>query len=216
MAFSKMLFIRSEAGKLEAILNPLDAPKFLAVVCHPHPLYQGSMHNKVVVTAARTLHELGGAVLRFNFRGVMASEGKYAEGIGEQRDVKAAVDFLQTLYAAQHVPIVIAGFSFGAWVGLSYGASDARVTHLIGIGLPTRLFETMTFATSTKPKLFIHGAADSIATFTHFQQQYAAISEPKALRIIDEADHFFTGKLNLLEDAIQDWLTTQMQFALVK
>ncbi|MFN3394528.1 MAG: alpha/beta hydrolase, partial [Candidatus Thermochlorobacter sp.] len=164
------------------------------------------------VTAARTLHKLGGAVLRFNFRGVMASEGKYSEGIGEQRDVEAAVDFLQTLYTAQHVPIVIAGFSFGAWVGLSYGAGDARVTHLIGIGLPTRLFETMPFATSTKPKLFIHGAADNLATLTHFKEQYAAMSEPKALRVIDEADHFFTGKLNLLEDAIQEWLTTQIRF----
>lgn len=210
MAFSKMLFIDGEAGKLEAIFNPVDAPKFLAVVAHPHPLYQGTMHNKVVVAAARALHKLGGATLRFNFRGVMASEGRYADGVGEQRDVKAAIDFLEATHPALDAPIVVAGFSFGAWVGLSYGASDARVSHLIAMGLPTRLFEKMPFADSAKPKLFIHGAADSIASFAHFQTQYAAIRAPKTLRVIEDADHFFTGKLDALERAIQEWLTAQL------
>jgi alpha/beta superfamily hydrolase len=210
MSFSKTLLLNGEAGKLEAIFNPVSTPKFLAVVCHPHPLYQGTMHNKVVVTAARALHGLGGAVLRFNFRGVMASEGHYANGIGEQQDVKAAVEYLIDSHKKVHVPIVVAGFSFGAWVGLTYGATDSRVTHLIGIGLPTRLFEQISFAHSTKPKLFIHGTADTIASFADFQAQYAHLSEPKTLRAIDGADHFFTGKLHLLEQAIHDWMNMQL------
>jgi len=87
-------FIQGAAGKLEAIFNPVDAPKFLAVVCHPHPLYQGTMHNKVVVTAAKALSNKGGAVVRFNFRGVMESEGVHAGGIGEEDDATAALDFI--------------------------------------------------------------------------------------------------------------------------
>jgi hypothetical protein len=210
MSFSKMLFLNGEAGKLEAIFNPVATPKFLAVVCHPHPLYQGTMHNKVVVTAARTLHELGGAVLRFNFRGVMASEGHYADGIGEQQDVKAAVEFLIATHQGMRVPVVVAGFSFGAWVGLTYGATDSQVTHLIGIGLPTRLFGQIPFADSNKPKLFVHGTADTIASFAAFQAQYAHLSEPKTLRMIEDADHFFTGKLHLLAQAIHDWMSIQL------
>lgn len=209
MSFSKVLFLNGPAGKLEAIFNPAPAPQFLAVVCHPHPLYQGTMHNKVVVTAARTLHSLGGAVLRFNFRGVMASEGQYDNGIGEQDDVQAAVDFLHHTYSGLDLPTVVAGFSFGAWVGLSLGAREARVSHLIAIGLPTRLFSPMPFATSPKPKLFIHGKADTIASFEHFLLRYDTISEPKTLYAIEDADHFFTSRQDAIQHAIAEWLGAQ-------
>ncbi|MDW8018529.1 MAG: hypothetical protein RMI34_00455 [Chloroherpetonaceae bacterium] len=107
------------------------------------------------------------------------------------------------------IPVVVAGFSFGAWVGLSYGASDTRVSHLIAIGLPTRLFETAPFATSVKPKLFIHGQCDTIAPFEHFLRRYEGISDPKTLYAVPDADHFFTGKQDAIQHAIVEWSVAQ-------
>ncbi|NTW48404.1 MAG: hypothetical protein HGB19_01470, partial [Chlorobiales bacterium] len=184
MKLVKNIFIYGPAGKLEAIFNPQDNPAFLAVVCHPHPLFEGTMHNKVVVTAAKTLSALGGAVLRFNFRGVMQSEGKYAEGIGEAEDVKAAIDFLKSEYPASNVPVIVCGFSFGAWVGLKYSAKDDRVQYLIGLGLPMRMFDTTVLKESKKPKLLIWGEEDELIPIQDALRQAEEIAEPKTVRTV--------------------------------
>ena len=109
-------------------------PYFAAVVCHPHPLYGGTMHNKVVFRVARALHGLGLPVLRFNFRGTGMSAGEHDFGRGEADDVRAALDYLAEQFPGR--PLLLAGFSFGAWVGLRVGCGDARVAELVGLGLP--------------------------------------------------------------------------------
>ena len=127
--------LRSPAGKLEALLNAgaSDAP-FAALVCHPHPLGGGTMHNKVVYHAMKALQALGFPVLRFNFRGTGLSEGQHDDGRGECEDVQAALDWLEREF---HLPILFAGFSFGAAVGLRSCCGDPRVSGLIALGLPT-------------------------------------------------------------------------------
>ncbi len=136
----RTLLLPGPAGRLEALLwSPPDRddgsqPPLAAVVCHPHPLFGGTMHNKVVYQAAKTLHGFHLPVLRFNFRGVGLSEGTHDKGHGERDDVSAALNFLATEYP--QVPLLLAGFSFGSWVGLRVGCGDARVTALIGLGLP--------------------------------------------------------------------------------
>ena len=135
----RTLFLPGPAGRLESLLWSVaetehSAPPFAAVVCHPHPLFGGTMHNKVVYQTAKTLHRFGLPVLRFNFRGVGMSEGAHDKGSGEEADVNAALNFMAAEYPG--VPLLLAGFSFGSWVGLRAGCSDSRVTHLIGLGLP--------------------------------------------------------------------------------
>src|SRR5579863_10283410 len=116
--FHRKLFLAGPAGRLEALMwtAPAGGPAFVAVVCHPHPLYGGTMHNKVVFQAAKRLHDFGVPVLRFNFRGAGLSEGAHENGRGEQEDVRAALDYLAGEFPGR--PILLAGFSFGSSVGL--------------------------------------------------------------------------------------------------
>ena len=138
--FHRSFFLNGPAGQLEAMLwtapesGASTEPPPSAIVCHPHPMFGGTMHNKVVYQAAKALHELGIPVLRFNFRGTGLSEGAHDRGRGEQDDVRTGLSFLATEFPDR--PIILAGFSFGAWVGLRVGCEDARVTSLIGLGLP--------------------------------------------------------------------------------
>ena len=153
-------FLNGPAGRLEAILWRPRARAFsmAAVVCHPHPLFGGTMHNKVVYQAAKSLDAFGIAVLRFNFRGTGLSEGKHDRGEGERSDVRAALDFLATEYP--EIPLLVAGFSFGCWVGLRVGCEDARVRLLIGLGPPVNNADFSYLAHCKKPKLFVLGAND--------------------------------------------------------
>src|SRR5262249_49859075 len=131
--FHRSIFLPGKAGKLEAQLwtSANDKPTMTAMVCHPHPLFSGTMHNKVVFQAAKSLQSEGLPVLRFNFRGVGLSEGVHDNGQGETDDVRAGIDYLAAEFPS--APIVLAGFSFGAWVGLRVGCEDVRVTRLIGL-----------------------------------------------------------------------------------
>ncbi|KER11111.1 MAG: hypothetical protein HY22_00570 [[Candidatus Thermochlorobacteriaceae] bacterium GBChlB] len=199
-------FIQGKAGKLEAIFNPVNTPKFLAVVCHPHPLYQGTMHNKVVVTAARALWSQGGAVVRFNFRGVMESEGQHDNGVGEDDDARAAIDFIVGEYPHSAVPIVLAGFSFGAWIAAKVGATDARVSHLIILGLPLSRFEFSNLPATPKPKLLLFGDRDQFCPLDKIHPFVETLSPPKTLHVIQDADHFFNGKQHELTAHMEAWI----------
>jgi alpha/beta superfamily hydrolase len=126
-------------GQLEAILKEPPAPVAVAVICHPHPLGGGTMNNNVVYRAAKALGEAGVAVLRFNFRGVGASTGRHDQGVGEEDDAQAALDVLAARHPA--LPLWMAGFSFGARVGLTVGGRDPRVSKLLGIGLALKMFD---------------------------------------------------------------------------
>jgi len=204
--FHRSLFLNGPAGRLEALLwtSAAAAPAMAALVCHPHPLYGGTMHNKVVFQAAKSLHGLGLPVLRFNFRGAGLSEGEHDRGRGEQEDVRRAIEFLAGEFPG--VPVVLAGFSFGAWVGLRVGVEDARVTRLIGIGIPVNDSDFSDLRGSKKPKLFVVGTEDRFASRDRVEELVNSLEEPKRLVMVPGADHFFVRKLDQLDRAIRDWM----------
>ena len=180
-----------------------------AVLCHPHPLYQGTMHNKVVYQAAKALDSLRIPVLRFNFRGVGASEGSYDHGRGEEDDVRAALDYLAAEFPG--APLLAAGFSFGAWVGLRVGCLDARVIELIGLGLPIddHKLPFDYLRTCAKPKLLVQGESDQYAEKSRFES-FVAGFHPEAIAATRVAfvpgDHFFGGHLDKMADVLRQWL----------
>ena len=174
------------------------------VLAHPHPQYGGSMHTKVVYQSAKALKRIGCAVLRFNFRGTGMSAGAYDEGHGEMDDFRAAVEFMSRHYP--DVPLWAAGMSFGAWISLTVGASDPRVTTLVGIAPPLSRYDFEPVRTSSKPKFFIQGERDELCPLKEMQEFYARAADPKELVVIDAADHLFDGKVLEVADAIEDLL----------
>lgn len=206
---SRNFFLEGPAGRLEAILwTPSAAarrrPPLAAVVCHPHPLYGGTMHNKVVYQAAKSLDACGLPVLRFNFRGAGLSTGKHDRGVGEQEDVRAALDFLAEQFPG--VPLLLAGFSFGAWVGLRVGCEESRVSHLIGLGIPVNSSDFSFLRQCKKPKLFVHGSKDQYGAVEKVKRLVAALPGENHLVVVEGVDHFFAGKLDELDATITNWL----------
>jgi len=210
--FHRSFFLEGPVGRLEALLwtvppavSPGD-PSFVALVCHPHPLFGGTMHNKVVYQAAKALHQSGAPVLRFNFRGAGLSEGKHDKGNGEQGDVRAALDYLAREFPGR--AIVLAGFSFGAFAGLRVGCGDARVTQVIGLGLPAnnKSMDLNFLPACAKPKLVLQGGNDQFGSQANVEALFATLTEPKRLVIVEGADHFFTGHLDQVGAAMRDWL----------
>jgi uncharacterized protein len=204
--FHRSLFLAGPQGRLEALLwtSPVADPPLVAVVCHPHPLFGGTMHNKVVFQAAKALHRFGIPVLRFNFRGVGLSEGVHDKGRGEQDDVRAALDYLAAEFSG--LPILVAGFSFGSLVGLRIGCEDSRVAELIGLGLPVNDSDFGLLRACPKPKLIVQGGNDKFGSRKNIESVFATMSEPKRLVIVEGANHFFTGRLEKVGAAITDWL----------
>ncbi|MGC1945621.1 MAG: alpha/beta fold hydrolase [Candidatus Acidiferrales bacterium] len=203
--FHRSLLLPGPTGRLEAMLWTTASadPELVALVCHPHPLFGGTMHNKVVFQAAKTLHRRGIPVLRFNFRGTGQSEGEHDKGRGERDDVRAALDFLATEFPAR--PILLAGFSFGSWVGLAVGCKDERVSDLIGLGIPVNSIDLSYLRECAKPKLFIQGGNDQFGSRDKVESLVGSLPEPKKL-VVENADHFFTGKLEQMTAAIGAWL----------
>lgn len=205
----RSLSLEGESGRLEALLNAgSPGATHAALVCHPHPLYGGTLHNKVVFHAMKALNSFGYPVLRFNFRGAGLSEGEHAGGIGEVEDVRTALDWLEREFP---LPIIFAGFSFGAAVGLRASYADDRVPLLIALGLPAvaienRAYEFDFLRTSTKPKLFISGSRDQFAPPGKLETLVSTFSEPKKLVRIEAGDHFFEGRLREMREAMEEWL----------
>jgi uncharacterized protein len=205
----RSLFLDGPAGQLEALLNAGNAnATHAALVCHPHPLYGGTLHNKVVFHAMKALNGFGFPVLRFNFRGTGLSQGEHDHGTGEIDDVRAALDWLNGEF---HLPMIFAGFSFGAAVGLRAACSDARVKAVIGIGLPVASLDDRTYdfgflQSCNKPKLFISGGRDQFGPRAALQQLFDSLAEPKQLVVVEGADHFIEGRLRELREAIETWV----------
>ncbi|MFZ3215191.1 MAG: alpha/beta family hydrolase [Candidatus Acidiferrales bacterium] len=204
--FHRNFFLEGPAGRLEALLwtSPVAAPPLVALVCHPHPLFGGTMHNKVVYQAAKVIHLRGIPVLRFNFRGAGLSEGVHDRGLGEQGDVRTALDYLATEFPRR--PILLAGFSFGSLVGLRVGGADARVAELIGLGIPVDHGDFAFLRDCVKPKLIVQGGNDQFGSRENVETLFATLPEPKRLVIVEGADHFFTGHLEKASGAIDAWL----------
>jgi len=210
----RSLFFEGPAGRLEALLNAgAENTTHAALVCHPHPLFGGTLHNKVVFHTMKALHSFGFPVLRFNFRGTGLSQGEHDHGVGEVDDVLAALDWLDSEF---HLPLVFAGFSFGAAVGMRAACGDARVQALIGAGTPVapvaadteepRVYRYEFLEECRKPKLLISGARDQFGPRGKLEALLNLIPEPKKLVVIEGADHFFEGRLRELREAIEAWL----------
>lgn len=189
------------AGRLEALLEEPDdqTPRLAALVCHPHPLYGGTLHNKVVYRIARGLRHAGAAVLRFNFRGVGASEGEHADMVGEIEDARAALDWLRHRYP--NLPFALAGFSFGAGVITRLGCPLRDAAFLMAVGYPTQR-STEYLEACHVPKIFIQSTQDQFGPRPELEAVYAKLPDPKELIWIESEDHFFRGGLDQLEQAV--------------
>jgi uncharacterized protein len=198
------LFIPSSHGQLEAIVKEPRGPlRGVALVLHPHPLFGGTMHNKVVFRAASALNDAGLLALRINFRGVGQSTGEHDEGRGERDDARAGLDYLTGNYPGEE--ITICGFSFGARVGLEVGVSDERVARLISIGTPVDKYDFSFLETCRKPILFVQGDRDEFGDVERLRDLVARIKAPVVFQIIKGAGHFFDDQLDKLKAAITEW-----------
>jgi alpha/beta superfamily hydrolase len=201
-------------GRLEALLNGgAENATYAAVVCHPHPLFGGTLHNKVVFHTMKALNSFGFPVLRFNFRGAGLSQGEHDQGNGEVEDVRSALDWLDAEF---HLPLIFAGFSFGAAIGLRAACADRRVRAVIGVGVPVapvaadteepRVYTLDFLRDCLKPKLFVSGARDQFGPRAKLESLVASVREPKKLVIIEGGDHFFEGRLRELRETIEAWV----------
>ena len=190
------------AGKLECLLEePEDAPpREVCLVCHPHPLYGGSMHNKVVYRIARALRRSGSVVLRFNFRGVGRSAGSHDHGIGELEDARLLLDWLRSRYP--ELPFSTAGFSFGSRIALRLGCSLNDTKRAIAVGFPTLNENFEHLRTCHVPKVFVQSVNDQYGPRTDLESKYASFAEPKQIYWIEAGDHFFRDGLEELEEKI--------------
>jgi len=205
----RSLFLDGPAGRLEALLNTgAEHATHAALVCHPHPLYGGTLHNKVVFHTMKALNSFGYPVLRFNFRGAGLSQGEHDQGNEEVEDVRTALDWLDREF---HLPLICAGFSFGAAVGLRVACPDVRVRAVIGLGMPVeasgdRVYDFEFLRDCMKPKLFVSGDRDQFGPRAKVERVVEALPEPKKLVIVEGADHFFEGRLRELREAIETWV----------
>ena len=203
----RSLDLRGPAGRLEALLNEgSPGAPYVTLLCHPHPLGGGTMHNKVVYHAMKVFHGLGWPVLRFNFRGTGLSEGAH-DGRAEVDDVRAALDWLAGEY---NLPIVAAGFSFGAAMGLKACSTHPGIQGFAALGLPThaegRDYTYPYLQSCLFPKLFLSGSRDQFAPADQLRSIADSAPEPKQLVLIDQADHFFLGHLPAMQAALGQWL----------
>lgn len=209
----KSFFLDGPGGRLEALLNAgADQATHAALVCHPHPLFGGTLHNKVVFHTMKALNSFGFPVLRFNFRGTGLSQGDHDHARGEMDDVRTALDWLDREF---HRPLVLAGFSFGAAVGLPVACPDARVKAVIGLGVPVapiddRGYDFAFLQNCAKPKLLVSGDRDQFGPRAQLERLAEALPEPKKLVIIEGADHFFAGRLRELRETIEAWVKETM------
>jgi alpha/beta superfamily hydrolase len=198
------LFLQGPAGKLEALLEEPEhaEPVEAALVCHPHPQHGGTMHNKVVYRIARGLRKAGCVVLRFNYRGVNLSEGEYADSVGETEDARSALAVLRERY--RHLPLLLAGFSFGSRIALRLAIDEPGVQRVFAVGFPTTYPNREYVAEVRVPKCFIQSTNDEFGPQPDMTVFYDALPEPKTLEWVAAADHFFRDNLDGFEDVVQE------------
>lgn len=205
------LQIPASHGELEAILKePAGETKGAALVCHPHPLGQGTMHNKVVYRAAAGLVEAGLVALRFNFRGVGNSTGAHDDGIGERQDVRDALAFLTENYPP--LPLILAGFSFGSRVGSEVALEDERVVRIISIGTPVDKYDFSFLKRCRKPILFVHGDRDEFGAVENLRKLVETLECEKELIVFENCGHFFDEHLNELKTAVRNWAAKEINY----
>ena len=210
MLKSETLLIPSAAGLLEVLYElPDTEPQSIAVVCHPHPLFEGTMHNKVAHMLARTLKQNNAVAVRFNFRGVGKSEGEHADGIGEVNDVLAVLNWAQTKWP--DLPVSVAGFSFGSYVALltvqnNETVKQFNIQKLITVAPPVGRWDFTEIQSPSFPWLVIQGSDDELVNANEVKAWCDSFAEPPTLTNVESADHFFHAKLSVLRSAIQAWI----------
>jgi alpha/beta superfamily hydrolase len=197
--------IAGPAGRIEAVVDhpTHETPAAVAVICHPHPLYHGTMTNKVVHTLARTTVQLGHPAVRFNFRGVGGSEGAYAEGAGEAMDAKAVVDWSRARWP--DAELWLGGFSFGAFVALSI-AAEVAPARLLTVAPPLNRFDMSSLTLPRCPWLIIQGRDDELVDAAAVEAWAAALDPAPRLCLLADTDHFFHGRLTLLREVAAEFL----------
>ena len=196
---------------LEGVLEIPDATEnaaAAAVLCHPHPLFGGSMHNNVIRALRTGLNERGLISLRFNFRGTGGSWGTHGNGIDEIDDVLAAIDFLESCKEVDPNRLIVAGYSFGCWVGLRAVSRDPRPKRLIGISPPLDSYDFGFLGNESRPKLLLVGDRDFVCPIDRFEDLLDRIPEPKKGVILPGADHFHVGGEDALVREIGLFLDT--------
>ena len=163
------------------------------VVCHPHPLYGGNMLNNIVVTICQALSQQSIAAFRFNFRGVGNSGGEFGEGITEQEDVKAALDFLSATPDIDTARIGLVGYSFGAGVALPVALQDERISLLALVSPALSDFAWEQLKEYHRAKFIIVGDADSVISLERFRQHIEDVADPEQYQVVSGADHFWRG-----------------------
>ena len=205
-------FAAADATRLEGVLHlpagPIPCPA--AVVCHPHPQMGGDMSSPVVVAVCRELADRGWAALRFNFRGKGRSEGSFDDGRGEIEDVAGALDHLCAQPEANPDRLAVAGYSFGAWVGLRHAVRDPRVSWLVGISLVQNHYDEPFLDAETRPKLFVVGDRDPWAPQDGLRAYVERLQPPKTLHILPGTDHFFGGQESKVARMVGAWLEKEI------
>jgi alpha/beta superfamily hydrolase len=201
------IFISSKGIQLEGLLSTQEAfpVKGGLVFCHPHPQYGGDMHNAVVATAVGAAFQKGFTTLRFNFRGVGGSEGSYEEGIGEQEDVRAAVEYLISTLKAPGSVLIVGGYSFGAMMSLPIAVRDDRIRGVVAVAPPLEMHDFGFLKGYRRKKLIIAGDQDLFCPVPSLEKWYEGLDEPKSLAIIKGADHFFFRHTRDLIEPLQQF-----------
>jgi alpha/beta superfamily hydrolase len=198
------LLLAGNVGRIEALLEEPEEnePVEAAVVCHPHPQFGGTMHNKVVYRLARGLRKAGCVVLRFNYRGVNLSEGSYDEGLGETDDARVALRELRERYP--QLPAMVAGFSFGSRVALRLSSQEPALKRVVAVGFPTRVPQRDFVYHVGISKAFIHSTLDEYGPRQEMEEFFATVPPPKEIRWVPARDHFFTGALDAYEAVVEE------------
>lgn len=214
------IILQGPAGKLEAKVFGFfdvsnlssDSPKTIGIVCHPHPLYQGTMENKVVTTIIRAFQNLGLTTIRFNFRGVGKSEGSYGEGVGEIEDLKAVIEWVRQRHPRAN--IYLAGFSFGSYISVKVAVDFAQIypiTALLSVAPAIRLFDFLKLSQPSCPWIIIQGDQDELVAVEEVKSWFKSLQEKRSLDlqsssleliILPGASHFFHGRLIELKNLI--------------
>ena len=196
------------AGRLEALYRELQDPAAIAVVCHPLPTGGGTLHNKVVFRAARGLENANVATLRFNFRGVGASGGKFDNGDGEQDDVTAAIEWAKRKHPDKK--LIVGGFSFGAWVSTRVACERTDVDAMFLLGTPVNKYDFAYLSSCERPMLFIHGTNDEHGDASKVEKLVQHVRNAESV-FVTGADHFFTKQLEAVEETMRSWAEEQLE-----
>jgi uncharacterized protein len=194
--------LHSEAGRLEALYRDIDPPSGVAAIAHPHPLFGGTLHNKVVFRAARGLEAADVATIRFNFRGVGTSQGRHGGGEGEMNDFETALDWVKKKHPG--VKVFGGGFSFGAWVGSRVACERPDVDAIFLIGVPINEYAFSFLRQCGKPLLFIHGSEDEHGDADRVAELAQSCHDAE-LVLVSGADHFFKDQVEVVEETLREW-----------